>query len=133
MSVTTIGPRSAKPIANAALRVSVKTPFAAISCLRGTSCGIIAASAGPKNTVIVDTTTLSTRISRAGSRPTRNSPTNASDRSTFVTIRTTRLSSRSTYTPAMAENRTAGPRKVRIRMLTAVLDRVASRMMTVRP
>ena len=77
-SVTTIGPSSAKPIANAALSVSVNTPFAASSCRRGTSSGIIAASAGAKNTVIVETTMLRTQDERRGSSPTRNSATNAS-------------------------------------------------------
>jgi hypothetical protein len=50
----TSGPSNAKPRANAALRVSVKTPFADSSCRRGTTCGIIAASAGAKNTVTVE-------------------------------------------------------------------------------
>ena len=49
-------------MANAALSVSVNTPLAASSCFLGTRNGIIAASAGAKNTVIVDTTTLSTRM-----------------------------------------------------------------------
>ena len=55
----TSGPRSAKPSANAALRVSVKTPFADSSCRRGTTCGIIAASAGAKKTVTVEMNRLS--------------------------------------------------------------------------
>ena len=49
------GRASANPRANAAFSVSVKMPFAASSCLRGTSFGIIAASAGAKNTVTVET------------------------------------------------------------------------------
>ena len=45
-SVTTSGPISAYPTAKAALSVRVNTPFAAVSCRRGTTVGIIAASAG---------------------------------------------------------------------------------------
>ncbi len=67
---TTSGPSSAKPIANAAFRVSVKIPFAASSWWRSTTSGIIAASAGAKNTVTVDTKTFSSRI-RARFAPTR--------------------------------------------------------------
>lgn len=52
---TISGPRRVNPTAKAAFRVSVKMPFADISWRRGTSIGIIAASAGEKNTVIVET------------------------------------------------------------------------------
>ena len=62
-TLMTSGPSRANPIANAALRVSVKTPFAASSCRRGTTSGIIAASAGAKNTVTVETKMLSSRMS----------------------------------------------------------------------
>ena len=55
----TSGPSSAKPSANAALRVRVKTPFADSSCRRGTTCGIMAASAGAKKTVTVEMNRLS--------------------------------------------------------------------------
>ena len=57
--VTTSDPNSAKPSANAALRVTVKMPFAATSWWRGTRRGIIAASAGEKNVDAVETTMLS--------------------------------------------------------------------------
>ena len=40
----------------------MNTPFADSSWLRGTTTGIIAASAGAKKTVIVDTTALSSRM-----------------------------------------------------------------------
>ena len=56
---TISGPRRANPIANAAFSVSVKIPFADISWRFGTSIGIIAASAGAKNTVIVETVMFS--------------------------------------------------------------------------
>ena len=52
-------PEEGNPTANAAFRVSVKIPFADISCSLGTSFGIIAASAGPKKTVIVETVMFS--------------------------------------------------------------------------
>ena len=42
--------------------MSVNTPFAASSWLRGTTSGIIAASAGAKNTVTVETKMLSSRM-----------------------------------------------------------------------
>src|SRR6476659_3469888 len=45
---TMSGPRRVNPTAKAAFSVSVKIPFADISCRFGTSFGIIAASAGPK-------------------------------------------------------------------------------------
>ena len=91
----TSGPSSANPSAKAALSVSVNTPFAARSWLRGTTSGIIAASAGAKNTVTVETKMLSNRISRKLS-PTRNSPMIAIPRSTFVATSTRRRSIRST-------------------------------------
>ncbi len=91
----TSGPRSANPIAKAALRVSVKTPFAASSWFRGTTSGIIAASAGAKNTVTVDTKMFSSRISRKLS-PTRTSAKIARPRRMFVATRTSRRSTRST-------------------------------------
>ena len=53
------GPRSAKPMAKEAWRVSVKRLLAASSWRRSTSIGIIDASAGAKKTVNVETTTLS--------------------------------------------------------------------------
>src|SRR5205085_4651294 len=53
--LTISGPTSVKPRANAAFNVRVKIPFADSSCRRGTTIGIIAASAGAKNTVIVET------------------------------------------------------------------------------
>ena len=53
-------PRSAKPSGNAALSVTVKIPFAATSWLRGTTTGIIAASAGAKNVDAIETSVLST-------------------------------------------------------------------------
>ena len=51
----------------------------------------------------------------------------------FVAIRISRRSSRSTKTPATAENSTAGTRKVRISALTAVFDLVELKTMTVSP
>ena len=57
--LTISGPTSVKPSANAAFRVSVKMPLADRSCLRGTSIGIMAASAGAKKTVIVETAMFS--------------------------------------------------------------------------
>ena len=53
------GPSRAKPSANATFIVSVKSPLAASSWFRGTSDGIIDASAGPKKVVTVDTRTIS--------------------------------------------------------------------------
>ena len=55
---TMSGPTRVKPRAKAAFRVRVNTPFADRSCLRGTTIGIIAASAGAKKTVIVETAML---------------------------------------------------------------------------
>ena len=52
--LTTSGPSSANPSANAALSVRVKMPFADNSWRRGSRFGIIAASAGAKNTVTVE-------------------------------------------------------------------------------
>ena len=60
--LTTSGPSSAKPRANAAFRVRVKIPFAARSWPRLTRIGIIAASAGAKNVVTVETIAFRTRI-----------------------------------------------------------------------
>ena len=127
-TLTTSGPSRAKPSAKAALRVSVKIPFAARSCERGTSTGIIASSAGAKKTVIVEIATLSSRMT-ARFVPARYSATNARPRRRFVAIRIRRRSIRSTYTPATAENSTAGTRKVRMRMLTAVLEPLELTMM----
>ena len=76
-TLTTSGPSSAKPSANAAFSVSVKIPFADSSCGRSTMAGIIAASAGAKKVVTVDTKMLSSRIvssARPGSSPTRIQP-----------------------------------------------------------
>ena len=81
----TSGPSRAKPIAKAALRVRVNTPFAARSWWRGTTSGIIAASAGAKNTVTVDTKMLSRMMSTKLS-PTKNRPTTANPRNTLVRI-----------------------------------------------
>ena len=66
---TTSGPSRANPRAKAALSVSVKIPFAASSCFRSTMAGIIAASAGAKNVVTVETKMFRMRIA------TRLSPT----------------------------------------------------------
>ena len=85
------GRAARSPSAKAALSVSVKMPFAASSWLRGTSSGIIAASAGAKNTVTVETKMFSSRISRRLS-PTRNSAMNASPRSRLVAIEDQRRS-----------------------------------------
>ena len=93
--LTTSGPSSAKPRANAALSVSVKMPFAASSWLRGTRIGIIAASAGAKKTVTVETKMLSSRMT-AKFAPARKSATNAAPRRKFVAIRISRRSMRST-------------------------------------
>ena len=92
---TTSGPRSAKPIANAAFSVSVKMPFAASSCFRSTTSGIIAASAGAKNTVTVETKMFSSRMSPRFA-PTRYRAMNASPRRMFVRTRIVRRSMRST-------------------------------------
>ena len=94
-TLTTSGPSSANPRANAALRVSVKTPFAESSWLRGTRTGIIASSAGAKNTVIVEIRTLS-RMMRAKFSPTRYRATNRMPRNRFVAMRMIRRSTRST-------------------------------------
>ena len=61
-SLTTSGPRRANPRANATFWVKVNSPFAASSCRRGTSSGIIAASAGAKNVVTVEIAMLRTKI-----------------------------------------------------------------------
>ena len=57
--LTMSGPIRVKPSAKAAFRVSVKIPFAERSCRRGTTIGIMAASAGAKNTVIDETVMFS--------------------------------------------------------------------------
>ncbi len=54
--------------------------------------------------------------------PTRKTSTKAAPRSTFVTSSMCRLSTRSTKTPAMAENAIAGTRKLNRRMLMAIFD-----------
>ena len=82
-------------MAKAALRVNVNTPFAAISCLRGTTCGIIAASAGAKNTVTVEIRTLNS-ISKSRLTPARKSATDSAARNRLVATSTRRLSNRST-------------------------------------
>ncbi len=92
---TTSGPRRANPSANEALSVSVKMPFAASSWRRSTTNGIIAASAGAKNTVIVEIAKFSKRIN-ARFVPTRYSATNAAPRRTLVAMRISRRSMRST-------------------------------------
>jgi hypothetical protein len=56
----------------------------------------------------------------------------AMPRRTFVAISTSRRSTRSTYTPATAENSTAGTRNDRISRLTAVFG-LRSETMTVSP
>ncbi len=93
--LTTSGPRRANPSANDAFRVSVKMPFAASSWRRSTTNGIIAASAGAKNTVIVEIAKLSNRIN-ARFVPTRYNAMNAAPRKTLVAIRISRRSMRST-------------------------------------
>ncbi len=73
----------------------MNTPLAVISCRRGTSCGIIDASAGAKNTVTVEIITLtSSRISRKS--PAIHRMTNSAARITLVATRTMRRSNRST-------------------------------------
>jgi hypothetical protein len=91
----TSGPSSANPSANAAFRVSVKIPLADNSWLRGTTSGIIAASAGAKNTVTVEMKMLSKSSNRKLS-PTTSSPITAAPRRTFVAMSTRRRSMRST-------------------------------------
>ena len=92
---TTSGPRSANPRANAAFKVSVKMPFAASNWLRGTRFGIIAASAGAKNTVTVETKMFRIRIT-ARLAPARYRATNARPRRRLVATRIVRPSMRST-------------------------------------
>ena len=82
-------------MANAALRVSVNTPLAERSCLRGTTCGIMAASAGAKNTVTVEMRALN-RTSSSRFAPTAHRATDSRARSTLVATSTRRLSNRST-------------------------------------
>ncbi len=130
-TLMTSGPSSAKPIANDALRVSVKTPLADSRCSRGTTSGIIAASAGAKKTVTVEMKMFS-NSSSAKLSPTSSSAMTANPRRTFVAMRTKRRSTRSTYTPATAENSTAGTRNDRISRLLAVFGWVSDTM-TVRP
>ena len=85
-TLTTSGPSNAKPMANAALRVSVKMPFAVSNWLRGTRVGIIANSAGAKKTVTVETKMLSSRMT-AKLSPASQSAMNAAPRRKFVAIR----------------------------------------------
>ena len=94
--LTTSGPSRANPIANEALRVRVKIPLADRSCLRSTTKGIIAASAGAKKTVTVEIAKLSSRISGEVRRRRGRGATNAAPRSTLVTTRMIRRSMRST-------------------------------------
>ena len=93
--VTTNGPSSVNPRANAALIVSVKTPLAAVSCPRGTRSGIMLSSAGAKKVVAIETARLSRRmtptfVSKIATR--RKSPA----RIRLVATRTRRRSKRST-------------------------------------
>ena len=120
MAITN-GPNRAKPSANAALDVRAKRPLAARSWDLGTTNGIIEASAGPKKVVSVETTTMS-RYSRSRLLVTKKTATKATPRSTFVATRTSRLSIRSTKTPAMAEKTIAGARKHSRRTLMAIFE-----------
>ena len=60
--LTTSGPSRANPRAKATFWVNVNRPFAASSWRRGTSTGIIAASAGAKNVVTVEIAMFRTKI-----------------------------------------------------------------------
>ncbi len=94
-TVATIGPNSVKPIANAAFRVSVKMPLAAVSWARGTSSGIMLSSAGAKKVVAIETATLKKRITPTFVWNTAIAKKKAA-RSRLVVISTRRRSNRST-------------------------------------
>jgi hypothetical protein len=89
--------------------------------LRGTSIGIIEASAGPKKVVTVETTTINT-YSRSRLLPTTTIAIKASPRRMFVTTSIWRLSTRSTKTPARAEKMIAGSKKLSRSTLTALFE-----------
>ena len=93
--LTTSGPSRAKPSANAAFSVRMKMPFAEVSSLRGTTSGIIAASAGEKNTLTIEIAVFSRMISQKLS-PTAHSAMNRMPRIRLVPMRINRRSMRST-------------------------------------
>ena len=129
---TTAGPSSANPKANAAFSVKVKSPFAETSCSRRTSSGIIASSAGAKSVVMM----LAKMLSKSTMPSVSTLPSirkNAPARVRLATISTSRLSSRSTHTPAIGERRTAGTRKLRKRALSVEVEPLRSATSTVRP
>ena len=109
----------------------MKMPFADVSSLRGTTSGIIAASAGEKNTLTIEIAVFSRMISQKLS-PTAHSPMNRMPRIRLVPMRINRRSIRSTYTPATADSSTAGTRNVRIRSALALFEPVASRTIRIR-
>jgi hypothetical protein len=124
-TATTIGPRNANPIANDACSVRLKTPIAVSSWARGTIRGIIEASAGVRTTVVRLMPRLSSR--RTGTlAPATASPNVKAVRIAFGTIIAQRTSSRSTRTPATADNRIVGTRNDMTSALTAALERVVA-------
>ena len=129
---TTAGPSRANPNANAAFSVKVKSPFAEVSCSRRTSSGIIASSAGAKRVVMMLAKILSkSTMPRASTLPSMRKMAPA--RVKFATMSTSRLSSRSTHTPAIGERRTAGTRKLKKRALSVEVEPLRSATSTVSP
>ncbi len=93
--VTTSGPSTVKPIANAAFMVSVKIPLAAVSWPRGTRSGIIESSAGPKKVVAMETAMFSAKTTTMFA-PNMARAMKKAARSRLVTTSTIRRSKRST-------------------------------------
>ena len=129
---TTAGPKRANPRANAAFNVKVKRPFAEVSCSRRTSNGIIASSAGA-NTVVMMLAKMLSKSTTPSASTLPSIRKKAPARVRLATIRTRRLSSRSTHTPAIGERSTAGTRKLRKRALRVEVDPLRSATSTVRP
>ncbi len=117
---------------NAAWRVTMCSELAGSSWWRGTTSGIIAISAGPKNVDSVEMTAVITQMIHS-SWGTTSSSRNRAPRAALATTRMSRLSSRSTYTPAMAPKMTAGTRKLRMSRLTLVDLPVSWKTSTVSP
>src|SRR5438132_2711504 len=121
----TTGARMMKPTRNAPLNVNVKSEFATRRSRFRTIDGIVAASAGTKNTVIAATRKLTTYAALTLSPSARRGRT-APARSAFVTTSTRLRSVRSTTTPANTPNTTAGRIARRMRMEDDVFDFVSS-------
>lgn len=125
--LTTRGPSTANPTANAAWSVNVNSPLATSSCSWGATRAIMAASAGMKNVVAV-AAMMTIRYIKGSWSPKITMSAKATARTRFVASRIVRRrSNRSTNTPAGADSSTAGARKARKRRLTAVESVTAQR------